>query len=93
MEATNDNTGAAATLYTKVPCGYCMRAKALLDQHGVAYEQIDLTHDIEAQQELAQRTGHMTMPQIFVGDEFIGGFDELVLAIRNPRIREELGIA
>lgn len=86
-------TATAVKLYSKDSCSFCMRAKMLLEQQGVAFEYIDLTGDIEAQQELATRTGRMTMPQIFVGDELIGGFEDLVLALRNPRIREALGIA
>jgi len=82
-----------ATVYTKDACGFCGRAKALLDQHGVAYDEIDLSGDVDAQVQLARRTGQMTMPQILIGDELIGGFEELALALRNPRIREALGIA
>lgn len=83
---------AAATLYSKDSCSFCLRAKVLLEQQGVDFEYVDLTGDIEAQRSLAERTGRMTMPQIFVGDELIGGFEDLVLALRDPRIREALGI-
>lgn len=82
-----------ATLYSKSHCGYCVRAKSLLERNGVDYELIDLTGDADAQVELARRTGKMTMPQIYAGDELIGGYDELVVALREPRIREALGIA
>ena len=82
-----------AKLYSKASCSFCMRAKLLLEQNGVDFDYIDLTGDVDAQVELAQRTGRMTMPQIFVGDELIGGFEDLVLAMRNPRIREALGVA
>lgn len=93
MEASETTTSPKATLYTKVPCSFCGRAKMLLDAQGVAYEEIDLTGDIDAQVELSKRTGHMTMPQIFAGDEFIGGFEELVPALKDQRIREALGLA
>lgn len=93
MNAT-DNTGkTAATLYSKDNCSFCVRAKVLLEQQGIDYELIDLTGDIDAQRDLAERTGRMTMPQIFAGDELIGGFEDLVLALRNPRVREAFGIA
>lgn len=82
-----------ATLYSKDHCSFCIRAKNLLEQNGVDFEYIDLTGDIDAQRELAERTGRMTMPQVFVGDELIGGFEDLVLALRDPRIREALNIA
>lgn len=90
-QTTTDKT--VATLYSKANCSFCVRAKMLLEQQGVAFEYVDLTGDIDAQVELAERTGRMTMPQIFVGDELIGGFEDLVLALENPRIREALGIA
>lgn len=82
-----------ATLYSKDSCSFCVRAKMLLEQSAVDFEYVDLTGDIDAQVELAKRTGRMTMPQVFVGDELIGGFEDLVLAMRNPRIREALGVA
>jgi glutaredoxin 3 len=82
-----------ATLYTKDSCSFCMRAKMLLDQNGVDYEYVDLTGNIDGQVDLARRTGRMTMPLVFVGDELIGGFEDLVLALRNPRIREALNVA
>ncbi len=84
---------APATLFSKDSCSFCVRAKMLLEQQGVDFEYVDLTGDVDAQVDLARRTGRMTMPQIFVGDELIGGFEDLVLAMRNPRIREALGVA
>ncbi len=85
-------TSAVATLYSKDSCNFCLRAKILLEQAGVDFEYVDMTGDIDAQIALSQRSGRLTMPQIFVGDELIGGFEDLVLALRNPRIREALGI-
>lgn len=82
-----------ATLYSKDSCSFCMRAKMLLEQNGVVYDYVDLTGNIDGQVDLAQRTGRMTMPLVFVGDELIGGFEDLVLALRNPRIREALNVA
>lgn len=82
-----------ATLYSKDSCSFCIRAKMLLEQNGVDYEYVDLTGDIDGQVNLAQRTGRMTMPLVFVGDELIGGFEDLVLALRNPRIRDALNVA
>lgn len=93
MDSTEKPQATTATLYSKDHCSFCVRAKVLLDQQGVEYELVDLTGDIDAQRELADRTGRMTMPQIFAGDELIGGFEDLVLALRNPRLREAFGIA
>jgi glutaredoxin 3 len=92
MDGPATSTKAKATLYSKDSCSFCIRAKMLLEQNGVDYEHIDLTGDFESQVQLAQRTGRMTMPLVFVGDELIGGFEDLVLALRNPRIREALNV-
>jgi glutaredoxin 3 len=92
MDAST-TAGPLTRLYSKASCSFCVRAKMLLEKHGVDFEYIDLTGDIDAQRELAERTGRMTMPQIFVGDELIGGFEDLVLALREPALRETLGIA
>lgn len=67
------------TLYTKATCPYCIRAKHLLDNKGVAYTEIDV-YDMTSQEraEVATKTNnYRTVPQIFIGETFIGGFDQL----------------
>ncbi len=78
----------AVTVYTTVACPYCVRAKALLDARGIAYDEIHVGREPEARTELAQRTGMMTFPQILVGDELVGGFDELNAADQSGRLAE-----
>ncbi len=63
--------------YTRAWCGFCTRAKALLDRKGVDYTEIDLTRDSAAQQEVVRRSGRRTLPQIFIDGESIGGWSEL----------------
>ncbi|MBH0096011.1 glutaredoxin 3 [Psychrobacter sp. NZS113] len=66
-------------VYTTPICPYCSNAKQLLKTKGVAYEEIGM-HDIssEERQALMKKTNnYRTVPQIFVGDTFVGGFDEL----------------
>ena len=58
-------------------CGYCARARALLESKGTAYEEIDTDLVPGARQEAQARSGRSTIPQIFVGDQSIGGSDEL----------------
>ena len=58
-------------------CPYCIRAKALLKSRGIQYEEIDVTGDPSARAWLVQATGRRTVPQIFIDDEPIGGFDDL----------------
>ncbi len=65
------------TVYTTDPCRRCGNAKAILDRHGAEYVEVNLAKDPDGRAELARRTGLMTFPQIVVGDDPIGGFDEL----------------
>ena len=65
------------TIYTADYCGFCHAAKALLTRKGVPFDDVDVTHDPAARQDVAQRSGQSTVPQIFIGDESIGGFAEL----------------
>ncbi len=78
------------TVYTTVPCGYCTRVKSLLDQRGLSYEEINLARDADGRSQLLERTGMMTFPQVFVGDELVGGFTETVAAQRSGRLSKLL---
>ena len=64
-------------LYVTTYCGYCKSAKALLQRKGVAYEEIDCTEDPETRLKLVERTGRRTVPQIFIADVPVGGYDDL----------------
>ena len=65
-------------IYTKDYCRYCTRAKALLTAKRVTFTEIDVTHNLERQQEMRARSGRRTVPQIFIGERAIGGSDDLV---------------
>ena len=66
------------TIFTTLMCPYCHRAKALLHQKGVVFEEIDVTMRAGKRAEMSQRAGGRTsVPQIFVGDHHIGGSDDL----------------
>jgi glutaredoxin 3 len=66
------------TIYTKDYCPYCRRAKELLTQKGVDFEEIDVTTDTEGQKAMAVRAhGRSTVPQIFIGEQHIGGCDDI----------------
>ena len=65
-------------IYTTPYCGYCARAKRLLDRKGVAYREIDVSADPELRAAMVQRAnGRRTVPQIFIGKTHVGGSDEL----------------
>ena len=65
------------TIYTTMFCPYCSRAKALLTKKGVAFTEIDVGMDAELRREMEQRSGRHTVPQIFIGEQHIGGCDDL----------------
>ena len=64
-------------IYTRRMCGYCSAAERLLSSKGIAYEQIDATGDRALRRWLADATGRSTVPQIFIDDQPIGGYDDL----------------
>ncbi|HEY6910815.1 MAG TPA: glutaredoxin 3 [Myxococcales bacterium] len=64
-------------IYTTETCPYCVRAKRLLEKKNVPYEEIDVSWDDEKRMQLMQQTGRRTVPQIFIGDQHVGGSDEL----------------
>ncbi len=65
------------TIYTTRWCGYCVRAKALLDAKELAYDEIPLDGDRAFRQTLRELTGGWSVPQILIDDEPIGGYTEL----------------
>ena len=81
------------TVYTTENCPFCTRAKQLLDTRGVQYEEINLERDPRGRQELVEKTGMMTFPQVLVGDELIGGFTETLAADRSGRLQQLLASA
>ncbi len=65
-------------LYTTPTCPYCLAAKALLDKKGVAYTEYTVIGDPTKRQEMLERaSGRHTVPQIFIDDQHIGGFDDM----------------
>ncbi len=77
----------AITVYSKGWCPYCMAARALLEDKGVAFETVDIGQAPERRGEMLERaSGRSTVPQIFVGDTHVGGFDELNALDRAGRL-------
>jgi len=67
-----------AKLYTKPTCPFCIRAKELLTERGIEYEDIDVSKDPELRAEVAESVGGFrTVPMIFLDEKFIGGFSDL----------------
>ena len=65
-------------IYTTPICPYCVRAKALLKKKGAAFDEVDVFMDADARQEMEDKSnGARTVPQIFIGEKYVGGCDEL----------------
>lgn len=64
-------------MYTTANCPYCVRAKELLEQKGLTYKEVRVDLDEELRQDMMQKSGRRTVPQIFINGQPIGGFDDL----------------
>jgi glutaredoxin 3 len=77
-------------VYTTEHCSFCSTAKALLGKRGIDYEEINLARDPDGREALAKKTGKITFPQIVIGGETLGGFDALIAADRDGRLKQLL---
>ncbi len=69
---------AKVTMYSTAVCPYCVRAEALLKQRGVtAIDKIRIDEDAAERDRMIERTGRRTVPQIYIGERHVGGFDDL----------------
>jgi glutaredoxin 3 len=84
---------AEVILYTTRVCPYCIAAKRLLGQRGVAYKEIDVTADDAKRAWLVEATGRRTVPQIFIAGQPIGGYDELAALDRSGELATKLASA
>ena len=76
------------TIYSADPCARCGKAKALLERNGIAFDEVNLSKDPDGRAELAKRTGLMTFPQIVIGEDTLGGLDDLERAEADGRLHE-----
>jgi glutaredoxin 3 len=82
----------AIQIYTSQLCGYCQRARRLLDRKGVEYEEIRVDIEPERWQEMVARSGRDTVPQLFVGERHVGGFEDMVDLDLDGELDPLLGI-
>ena len=82
---------AEVKVYSTTFCPYCVRAKQLLERKGVAYTEVNLDQEEpEVRIELTKKTNHRTVPQIFINDQFIGGFDQLYSLEKEGKLNDML---
>ena len=72
-------------------CGYCVAAKNLLTQRGAAYEEVRVDRDAARRAEMRERSQRTSVPQIFIGDRHIGGYDDLARLDRAGELQALLG--
>jgi len=74
-------------LYTTPICGYCAAAKRLLQSKGAAYQEIDVMRDPSKREEMTQKAhGRRTVPQIFIGETHVGGYDDMAALERDGKL-------
>lgn len=78
-------------MYTAEYCGFCLRARALLKAKDVRWHEIHVDHDAALRLTMVQRSGRRTVPQIFIADRHIGGYDDLYALDRAGELDALLG--
>ena len=81
------------TIYTTATCPYCLRAKHLLEKKGAAFAEIRVDLEPQRWQEMETRTQRNTVPQIYIGERHIGGFDDMVELDMDGDLDKLLGVA
>ena len=80
-------------IYTTNICPYCVMAKRLLDKKGVSYTEINVDTQTGLREEMMRKTKRRTVPQIYIGDLHVGGFDELYALEQQKKLDTLLGLA
>jgi glutaredoxin 3 len=73
-------------IHTTPLCGYCAAAKRLLQVKGVSFAERDVSRDPDARAEMERRSGRRTVPQIWIGETHVGGYDDLAALERSGRL-------
>lgn len=81
----SSSTHPPITVYTSAMCGYCVAAKNFLKSKGLAWEEVRVDLQPEERTRMVARTGRSTVPQIFVGQTHVGGYDDMMALHRAGR--------
>ena len=79
-------------IYTTPWCGYCAAARELLDKKGVQYEVIDVGSDKILRNEMTEKSGRQTVPQIFIDSQPVGGYDDIAALDASGKLDPMLGL-
>ena len=80
-------------IYTTNICPYCVMAKRLLDKKGVSYTEINVEAQTGLREEMMRKTKRRTVPQIYIGDLHVGGFDDLYALEQQKKLDALLGLS
>lgn len=81
-------------MYSTAWCGYCQRARNLLERKGLVVREIKVDEDMREREAMLQKTGgRRTVPQIFIGERYVGGYDELAALDRSGELDKLLAHA
>ena len=80
------------TLYTKDYCPYCVMAKNLLTSIGATYTEVDVTNNQEVLMDIVKKSGMRTVPQIFFGEECLGGYTDIASLHADGKLVSKLGL-
>ena len=83
---------ANVTMYATPYCPFCMRARQLLDAKGIEFTELRVDRDPSLRREMMERSGRRTVPQIFVDDSHLGGFDDMHALDAAGKLDELLGL-
>ena len=79
-------------IYTTNICPYCLMAKRLFDKKGVSYTEINVDSQLGLREEMMRKTKRRTVPQIYIGDVHVGGFDDLYALDQQKKLDALLGL-
>lgn len=92
MGAQNKTDRPKPVIYTQALCGYCAAARQLLKAKGVAFTEINVTFNARRRAEMIERSGQRTVPQIFIGERHIGGYDDMAELDHRGELDALLGV-
>jgi len=82
---------AKVEMYTTASCAYCVAAKMLLKQKGLEYTEFRVDTDMAKREEMLQRAHRRTVPQIFINDQHVGGYEDLAAAAKSGKLEQLTG--
>jgi len=74
------------TLYTSAICAYCVAAKNFFKARGLEWNEVRIDQDPAERERMVERTGRTTVPQIFIGDTHVGGYDDMMALQRSGKL-------